>query len=46
MQKMISAVIKVWYDDEDLAEMCSNLVESMSMRVKMLVRPKLGHISY
>ena len=29
MQKMISAVIKVWYHDEELAEMCSNLVESM-----------------
>ena len=35
MQKMISAVIKGWYHDEKLAEMCSNLVESMPNRVKM-----------
>ena len=34
MQKMISAVIKVWYHDEELAEMCSNLVECMPKRVK------------
>ena len=45
MQKMISAVIKVWYHDEELAEMCSNLVESMPKRVKMLVKAKGGHIS-
>ena len=25
---IISAVIKVWYHDEELAEMCSNLVEA------------------
>lgn len=46
MQKLISAVIKVWYHDEELAEMCSNLVESMPNRVQMLVKARGGHISY
>ena len=46
IQKMISAVIKVWYHDEQLAEMCSNLFEYIPKRVKMLVKVKEGHICY
>ena len=46
MQIMISAVINVWYHDEELAEITSNMVESMSKRVKMLVKAKGGYISY
>ena len=41
-----SSVIKVGYHDEELSEMCSNLVESIPKREKMLVKAKRGHISY
>ncbi|KAG1681713.1 putative non-intrinsic ABC protein 5 [Nymphon striatum] len=46
MTKLISAGIRAWYHDEELAKMCSNLVESMPNRVQMLVKAKGGHISY
>jgi transposase len=29
MTKLISAVIRTWYHDEQVTKMCSNLVESM-----------------
>ncbi|KAG1664759.1 Flotillin-1 [Nymphon striatum] len=38
MTKLISAVIRAWYHDEELAKMCSTLVESMPNRVQMLVK--------
>ncbi|KAG1653637.1 Transposable element Tc1 transposase [Nymphon striatum] len=44
MTKLISAGIRAWYHDEELAKMCSNLVESMPNRVQMLVKAKGGHI--
>ncbi|KAG1693198.1 Rho GTPase-activating protein 26 [Nymphon striatum] len=43
MTKLISAGIRAWYHDEELAKMCSNLVESMPNRVQMLVKAKGGH---
>ncbi|KAG1674190.1 Transposable element Tc1 transposase [Nymphon striatum] len=42
MTKLISAGIRAWYHDEELAKMCSNLVESMPNRVQMLVKAKGG----
>ena len=46
MAKLISAVIRTWYHDEQVTKMCSTLVESMPNRVQMLVKAKGGHISY
>ena len=46
MTKLISAVIRVWYHDEEITKICSTLVESMPNRVQMLVKAKGGHISY
>lgn len=46
MEKLISAVIRTWYHDEELTKLCLTLVESMPNRVQMLVKAKKGHISY
>ena len=46
MAKLISAVIRAWYNDEEVTKMCSTLVESMPNRVQMLVKAQGGHISY
>ena len=46
MAKLISAVIRTWYHDEQVTKMCSTLVESVPNRVQMLVKAKGGHISY
>ena len=44
--KLFTAVIRARYHDEELAKMCSTLVESMPNRVQMLVKAKESHISY
>jgi hypothetical protein len=44
--KLIRAVIRTWYHDEQVTKMYSSLVESMPNCVEMLVRSEGGHISY
>ena len=46
VQKLISAIIRTWYHDDEVVKMCSTLVDSMPKRVKMLIKAKGGHISY
>ena len=46
VQKLISAIIRTWYYDDEVVKMCSTLVDSMSKSVKMLITAKNGHISY
>ena len=42
--KLISAIIKIWYHDEELKNMCSTLVDFMSQRVQCTLKAKGGHI--
>ena len=44
--KLISAIIKIWYHDEELKNMCSILVDSMPQRVQCILKAKGGHIKY
>ena len=44
--KLISAIIRTWYHDDEVVKMCSTLVDSMPKLVKMLIMAKDGHISY
>ena len=36
--KLIEAIIAVWYRDQEVAQNCLNLVESMPKRVKKLIK--------
>ena len=42
-EKLISAIIRTWYHDDEVAKMCSTLVDSMPKCVKMLIKAKGGH---
>ena len=44
--KLIEGIIQIWYHDEELQNLCSKLVDSMSTRVAMLINAKGGHIIY
>ena len=44
-EKMIKALIEVWYRDPKIILDCSKLVESMPNRVKMLLKNR-GHTNY
>ena len=44
--KLIEALIQVWYRDPKILTDCSNLVESMPNRVQMVLKNKGGHICY
>ena len=44
--RMIESLIKVWFHDDELKNMCSKLVKSMPNRVKELIKHKGGHITY
>ena len=46
VQKLISAIIRTWYHDDEVVKMCSTLVDCRPKRVKMLLKAKGGHISY
>ena len=43
---MIENVIKVWFGDQEIKNLCCNLVESMPNRVQDLIKARGGHISY
>ena len=45
-QKMIEAVIDLWYHDPKILENCKNLSNSMCKRVKEVIKKRGGHISY
>ncbi len=44
--KLISNVIELWFNDEQLKQQCNTLVNSMPNCVKELLNNKGGHISY
>ena len=44
--KLIEAIIDVWFRDQEIAENCQKLVESMPRRVTELIKNKSGHISF
>ena len=46
VQKLIFAIIRAWYHNDEVIKMCSTLLDSMPKRVKMLTKAKDGHISY
>ena len=46
VEKLISAIIRTRYHDDEVVKMCSTLVDSMPKRVKMLLKANDGHISY
>jgi hypothetical protein len=43
---MTERVMKVWYHDSEVKEMCGKLVASMVERVKEVIKAKGGHIHY
>jgi len=43
---LIEGIIQIWYHDEELQNICSNLVDSTPARVAMLINAKGGHINY
>ena len=45
-RKLTEATIEVWYRDEEIAEKCKKLVESMPNRVTELLKNGGGHIKY
>lgn len=45
-EKLIAAVIKVWFRDEKLRESCVKLTESMPKRIEQVIANKGGHIRY
>lgn len=44
--KMIESVIRLWFHDPEVKDMCKKLVHSMCKRVKDVIKAKGGHISY
>ena len=44
VEKLISAIIRTRYHDDEVVKMCSTLVDSMPKRVKMLLKANDGHI--
>ena len=45
-EKMISALIDVWFCNEEVKNICGILVESMPNRVRAVIRNNGGHINY
>ena len=45
-QKLVEAIIEVWYHDREMAEKCKRVVESMPNRVNDLMKAPGGHIKY
>jgi transposase len=43
-EKTISAVIKVWFHEPKIKETFKKLVDSMSERVKLIIKARGGHI--
>ena len=43
--KLIQSVIHVWFHDEEIKEICKNLILSMKNRVDLVLKAKCGHIS-
>ena len=46
MEKLISAIIRTWYHDEEIAKICSTLVDSMPNRVALVIKERGGHTKY
>ena len=46
MEKLISAIIRTWYHDEEIAKICSILVDSMPNRVALVIKERGGHTKY
>ena len=44
--KLIQAIIEVWFHDEEIRNICQNLVDSMPKRIKLVIKCKGGHIKY
>ena len=45
IRKLVGAIIEVWYHNEEIAEKCQTLVESMPNRVNDLLKARGGHIT-
>ena len=46
VQKLVEAIVEVWYHDREIAQKCKKLVESMSNDVNDLFKASGGHIKY
>jgi transposase len=45
-ERVVTNVIKVWFHDSGVKNICSKLVESISKHVHEVISAKGGHISY
>lgn len=46
MERLLRAVIQIWYHNEELGNMCLKLVEFMPKRAQMLIKNRGVHIKY
>ena len=44
--KLTEAIIRIWHHNEELQNICSNLVDSMPTRISKMIKAKGGHINY
>ncbi|GFT24874.1 uncharacterized protein TNCV_3021591 [Trichonephila clavipes] len=45
-KKMIENTAKIWFHDDEIKNVCSNLVESLPNHVRDLIQAREGHILY
>ena len=45
-QKVIEAIIQVWFHDNEAKEMCKTLIESMPNRIQLVIKARGGHTKY
>jgi len=46
LTKLIEAIIGIWFRNEEIAQDCRKLMESMLKRVKQLIKNKGGDMTY
>ena len=44
--KLIEAIVRIWYHDDEVQNICSTHVDSMPTQISMLINAKGGHIKY
>ena len=45
-QEMVSKIQRIWQNDDNMLEICANLIESMPRRIESLIAAKGGYIKY
>ena len=44
--KLIKSIIQIWYNDDEVQNICSTLVDSMPTQILMIINAKGGHTKY